>query len=123
LWFFSDTCPDSYPLQENTNAEGAEGQHGIDITPEECQALCSEDDECLAIDYDRSEKPWKDMRCWLHKTSYSTKPQANVDHYERVKPNADDYCGRKRSFFTTFYETKINPISNNFFNVFMVTLF
>ena len=72
-----------------TNVEGATPYHEYESL-EDCQDLCRKMPECLAIDYDRNDPPYKNSRCWIHDEESlvsGTKPQPAVDHYTRVPCN------------------------------------
>ena len=51
---------------------------------EKCLDLCRENPDCIAVDYDRNEPPYKNAPCWIHTDKgIVMKPQPKVDHYVR----------------------------------------
>jgi len=55
----------AFTIYKNFHGEGANQNEGIE-TREECAKKCLEKETCLAFDFDRSAKPWKNTRCWTH---------------------------------------------------------
>ncbi len=89
LHVFVLVCEDKFEGQVETNVEGATPYHDYESL-EDCQDLCRKMPECLAIDYDRNDPPYKNSRCWIHDEESlvsGTKPQPAVDHYTRVPCN------------------------------------
>ncbi len=100
--FLISDCKDQFAVKFSHNAEGADGQSGIE-TRMDCAAKCVSMPDCVAFDFDSSAKPWKDIRCWIHDGgNLEVKSQANVDHYTR------DLCTpkmRKLTRIHTLYQT------------------
>merc|ERR1719232_454782 len=53
-----------FGVRKLQHAEGAECF--LHETLEECQCMCKSLPECWAIDWNHSDKPYLDCRCWLH---------------------------------------------------------
>ena len=51
-------------MREETSAAGGEGQSGTFDEPEDCEARCLEEDDCVGFDWTLDEDA--DTRCWLH---------------------------------------------------------
>merc|ERR1712156_1349486 len=57
---------------------------------EQCQQLCLDDDGCFAVDYNFSDRPWANCRCWMHKVPpTSTKSSQKIDHYSKCSAMLD----------------------------------
>ena len=63
MGFFS-VCVDTFTVREETSAAGGEGQSGTFDEPEDCEARCLEEDDCVGFDWTLDENA--DTRCWLH---------------------------------------------------------
>ena len=78
------------------NADGAVPHYGTELeTVDGCAELCQSMPECIAIDFDRNNPPYKNARCWIHDNpGLVVKEQAAVDHYKKGKCNGP----RKHNF-------------------------
>jgi len=80
-----EICTPFMRLVENTNVNGATPIEGIEDR-EGCNDLCLTTEGCVAVDYNKSETPFRGYRCWLHLSPIHNEFRTNrrVDHYEVV---------------------------------------
>ncbi len=76
-------CLSNYAVAFDHNAE--EGRALKQISDVDgCAAKCNDIQDCVAFDFDRSDAPYKDSRCWIHDSDdFIKKKQAEVDHYTK----------------------------------------
>ena len=78
-----EACLSSFEEVHNAHAEGATPQYHIqDIS--QCLDFCRQNPGCLALDFDLTEQPYLNSRCWVHmETNIYVLPASYVDHYSK----------------------------------------
>ncbi len=95
-------CMSQFDVTLGHNAEGASPFIDAD-TVDKCAEVCQSIATCVAFDFNKSDKPWKDIRCWVHENPIrKLKEQPNVDHYTRGPCSRSD--GRHiENIYDVFY--------------------
>jgi len=73
-----DSCSGGFNMVADTHSEGGvcAGEDIVDL--EECLCSCQNEESCSAVDWNKSDNPYKGCRCWLLSGENELAPKTNM---------------------------------------------